>query len=635
MFPVETRYLGKTTRQTLSADACKATQQALLETKQSILVFLPGEAEIRRTEDMLNAANLPSTVFVRPLYGAMGFAEQDAALNPAPEGSRKIVLATTIAETSLTIEGIGTVIDTGFKRSPRFDPASGMTSLETVRVSLASADQRRGRAGRLGPGVCYRLWPEAETRALAAHDQPEILVSDLTPLVLELAAWGVHAPSSLSWLDPPPAAAFAQAQDLLKRLEALDRDGRITAMGKAMVKVPLHPRLAHMVVKGQALGSGEAAADLAAFVSERDGLGRDAGCDIASRLLATRGSARSRIQASAKQIKQILSIKADTTSISEGVLVALAWPDRIAQKRGGDRRYRLSGGGGAILPEHEALAKQEWLAVATTDGASGDQKIFLAAPLTLAEIETHFANQIEQLENVGWDSRSQNVVAARVRKLGALILEERPLTTADPEAMADGMLKGIAEMGLKALPWTDGANSFRAQVQFLKRLFPEEAWPDLSDEALAQNIDEWLKPYLAGISRKSHLERLDMLAILKSLVPHDLQRQMDGLAPRRIEVPSGAHVAIDYETEGDPVIRVRLQEMFGLAKTPTIAKGRAQLRIELLSPAGRPLAVTKSLETFWTNGYPDVRAELRGRYPKHSWPEDPLSAPPVKPRKLR
>ena len=635
MFPVETRYLSKTARQTISSDACKAAQRALQETKQSILVFLPGEAEIRRTEEMLNAANLPENVIVRPLYGAMGFAEQDAAISPAPEGMRKIVLATTIAETSLTIEGIGTVIDTGFKRSPRFDPASGMTALETVRVSLASADQRRGRAGRLGPGICYRLWPEAETRALAAHDQPEILVSDLTPLVLELAAWGVNEPSSLSWLDQPPAAAFSQAQDLLKRLEALDKDGRITAMGKAMVKVPLHPRLAHMVVKGNALGSGEAAAELAAFVSERDGLARDAGCDIASRLAATRGAARARIQASAKQIKQILSIKTDTASISEGVLIALAWPDRVAQKRGGDRRYRLSGGGGAILPEQDGLAKQDFLAVATTDGASGDQKIFLAARLTLPDIETHFANQIEQVENVGWDSRSQSIVAARIRKLGALILEERPLTAADPEAMADAMIKGISEMGLKTLPWTGASNNFRAQVQFLKRLFPEEAWPDLSDGTLAQNSNEWLKPYLAGISRKSHLERLDMLAILRALVPHELQRQMDILAPRRIEVPSGAHVAIDYETEGDPVIRVRLQEMFGLAKTPAIAKGRAQLRIELLSPAGRPLAVTKSLETFWTNGYPDVRAELRGRYPKHSWPEDPLSAPPVKPRKLR
>jgi ATP-dependent helicase HrpB len=635
IFPVETRYLDRTTRQTISADACKATQRALQETKQSILVFLPGEAEIRRTEEKLNATNLPTSVVVRPLYGAMGFAEQDAALHPAPEGTRKIVLATTIAETSLTIESIGTVIDTGFKRSPRFDPASGMTALETVRVSLASADQRRGRAGRQGPGVCYRLWPEAETRALVAHDQPEILASDLTPLVLELAAWGVNEPSSLSWLDPPPTAAFSQAQDLLKRLEALDRDGRITGMGRAMVKVPLHPRVAHMVVKGNDLGSGEAAAELAAFVSERDGLARDAGCDIASRLLATRGSARSRIQASAKQIKQILKIRSDTTSISEGILVAFAWPDRIAQKRGGDRRYRMSGGGGAILPEHDGLSKQELLAIATTDGASGDQKIFLAAPLMLKDIETHFANQIEQVENVGWDTRSQSVVAARVRKLGALILEERPLTAADPEAMADAMIKGISEMGIKALPWTDASNNFRAQVQFLRRLFSEDSWPDLNDEALVQNYGEWLRPYLAGSSRKSHLERLDMLAIMKSLVTYDLQRQMDVLAPRRVEVPSGAHVAIDYETEGDPVIRVRLQEMFGLAKTPTIAKGRAQLRIELLSPAGRPLAVTKSLETFWTNGYPDVRAELRGRYPKHSWPEDPLSAPPVKPRKLR
>jgi ATP-dependent helicase HrpB len=345
--------------------------------------------------------------------------------------------------------------------------------------------------------------------------------------------------------------------------------------------------------------------------------------------------ARSRIQASAQQIKKILGIRTDTSSIGDGILTAFAWPDRIAQKRGGDRRYRLSGGGGAILPEHDGLAKQEWLAIATTDGASGDQKIFLAAPLTLQDIETHFANQIEEVENVGWDTRSQSISAVRHRKLGALILEERPLTAADPETMADAMIKGIGEMGIKSLPWTDGANNFRAQVLFLKRLFPEEAWPDLSDEALTKTYDDWLRPYLAGIARKSHLERLDMPTILRALVPHELQRQMDILAPRRIEVPSGAHIAIDYETEGDPVIRVRLQEMFGLAKTPSVAKGRAQLRIELLSPAGRPLAVTKSLETFWSNGYPDVRSELRGRYPKHSWPEDPLSAPPVKPRKLR
>ncbi len=635
VFPVETRYLAKAARNTISADACKAVQQALRETRESILVFLPGESEIRRTADMLSAANLPGTVLVRPLYGAMGFAEQDAALQPPPAGFRKIVLATTIAETSLTIEGIGAVIDTGFKRSPRFDPASGMTSLETIRVSLASADQRRGRAGRLGPGVCYRLWPEAETRALSPHDLPEILVSDLAPLALELAAWGVNDPASLAWLDAPPAAAFAQAQDLLRKLEAVDDAWRITAMGKAMVKTPLHPRLAHMVVKGNTLGAGEAAAELAAFLSERDGLGRDAGCDIASRLMATRGNARQRMQASARQIKRIVGVTADTASIGEGVLTALAWPDRIAQRRGGDRRYRLSGGGGAILPEHDGLGKSEWLAVATTDGAAGDQRIFLAAPLTMGEIENHFPHLIEVDESVAWDGRSQAVNAKRVRRLGALILEERTLTDADPEAIADAMVKGVGEMGLGCLPWTDGASSFRAQAAFIRRHFPEEAWPDLSDEALLRELDQWLKPYLSGISRKSHLNRLDMLAIMRDLVPHNLQRQMDVLAPRRIEVPSGSHVAIDYDTEGDPVIRVRLQEMFGLAKTPSVAKGRAQLRIELLSPAGRPLAVTKSLETFWTNGYPDVRADMRGRYPKHSWPEDPMTAAAVKPRKMR
>ena len=631
MFPVETRYLGRADRKTVSADACKAVQLALRETRESVLVFLPGESEIRRTEEMLNVAGLPPNVIVRALYGAMGFAEQDAALNPAPEGTRKIVLATTIAETSLTIAGIGTVIDTGFKRSPRFDPASGMTRLETVRVSLASADQRRGRAGRLGPGVCYRLWPEAESRALSPHDQPEILVSDLAPLALELAAWGVNDAATLSWLDAPPAAAFAQARDLLVKLEAVDEG--ITAMGRAMVKVPLHPRLAHMVVRGHELGSGGQAAELAAFLSERDGQGRDAGTNIATRLSATRGNARQRIQASAKQIRQILGLKADASPLSEGVLVALAWPDRIAQKRGGERRYRLSGGGGAILPEHDGLAKQEFLAVATTDGAAGDQKIFLAAALMRDEIETHFSKLIGASEIVTWDTRAQAVNATRSRKLGALVLEERVFTDADPEAIALAMTKGIREMGLRVLPWTDGSSSFRAQVVFLQRLLPEEGWPDLSGEALLAGLETWLVPYLAGISRKSHLDRLDMLVIIKALVPYELQRQMDVLAPRRIAVPSGSHVAIDYETEGDPVLRVRLQEMFGLARTPSIARGRAQLRIELLSPAGRPLAVTKSLETFWTNGYPDVRADMRGRYPKHSWPEDPLTAAAVAPRR--
>ncbi|PZF78731.1 ATP-dependent helicase HrpB [Aestuariivirga litoralis] len=631
VFPVETRHLDKAQRQTISADAVRAVHRALDETDKSILVFLPGEAEIRRTEEALNTSGLPRNTVVRPLYGAMSFAEQDAAIRPSPPGERKVVLATTIAETSLTIDGIGAVIDCGFKRVPRFDPASGMTALETVRVSMASADQRRGRAGRLGPGIGYRLWPEAESRALKPHDEPEIFVADLAPLVLELAAWGVTDPKSLPWLDPPPAAPFAQAQDLLRRLEALDHDNKITAMGKQMVRLPLHPRLAHMVVKGNSA----LAADLAAMLSERDGLPRDAGVDITSRLSHLRGGARDRIRQSAKQIRQIAGIKDEESDVSAGVLISYAFPDRIAQRRGGDRRYRLSGGGGAVLPEHDALVTQDFLAVATTDGASGDQKIFLAAPLSLKEIEEHFRDQIEARDGVFWDSRTKAVSASKSRRLGQLVLEEKPSANADPTLIAEAMTEGVRDMGLAALPWTDGARILRARAMFLRRLYPEEGWPDLSDEALLASLADWLTPYLAGISRRAHLDRLDMHQIIQSLIPHELARKLDRLAPVRIEVPSGADVRIDYETEGDPVLRVRLQEMFGLARTPAIAEGRSPLRIELLSPAGRPLAVTQSLETFWTNGYPSVRSDMRGRYPKHAWPEDPLNAAPVKPRRLR
>ena len=631
VYPVVTRYLDKAQRQTISQDASRAVFRALDETDKSILVFLPGEAEIRRTEDTLHASALPKGTVVRPLYGAMGFADQDAAIKPSPPGERKIVLATTIAETSLTIDGIGAVIDGGFKRVPRFDPASGMTALETARVSQASADQRRGRAGRLGPGICYRLWPEAETRALAPHDLAEIFAADLAPLVLELAAWGVSDAAYLRWLDPPPAAPIAQAQDLLKRLEAIDVEGRITATGKAMVKLPLHPRLAHMVVRGHSA----LACDLAALLSERDGLGRQAGADIGERLAQVRGSARDRIRAASKQIRQISGIKEGPSDASPGVLVALAFPDRIAQKRGGERRYRLSSGGGAILPEHDALMTQEWLAVATTDGASGDQKIFLAAPLSLREIEETFAEQIETHDGVLWDSRAKAVSASRSRRLGALVLEEKPTPKADPELIAQAMTLGVRDMGLASLPWSGGAKALRARVMFLRRKFLDDGWPDLSDEYLLSSLETWLTPYLAGISRRAHLDRLDMHQIVMAMIPHDLARKMERLAPVRIEVPSGADVRIDYETGGDPVLRVRLQEMFGLAKTPAIADGRAQLRIELLSPAGRPLAVTQSLETFWSNGYPSVRSDMRGRYPKHSWPEDPLNAAPVKPRRLR
>jgi ATP-dependent helicase HrpB len=642
VFPVETRYRARTTRQTIAGDMAQTIFAALTEAQGSILAFLPGEAEIQRTAETLAKRQLPSDVIVMPLYGAMPLADQERAIRATQSGTRKVVLATTIAETSLTIEGIGIVIDSGLKRAPHFDPATGMTALDTVRVSQASADQRRGRAGRLGPGVCYRLWPEEETRALLLHDPPEILKADLASLALELAAWGISDPAALSWLDLPPAAAFAQARDLLTRLDALDAQGAITTMGKVMARLPLHPRLAHMVLHGKELGSGALAADLAALLSERDLLDREAGVDIADRLEALNGrrsanrGAIERVRQAAGQIRNMARISDDKGGRgSPGLLIALAWPDRIAQARGGRGRFRFAGGAGGVLAEHDPLARSKFLGVATTDGAAGDQRIFLAAHLTLEEIEEHFSGQIITREEIAWDARAQAVSASERRMLGALVIDERPLAVPDSQTVAAAMLDGIQTMGVGALPWTDAARNLQARVAFLRQHFVDAGWPDLSDTALARSLDQWLAPWLAGMTRRAHLERLNLYDALKSLIPPALAGKLDTLAPSRFTIPSGAVAKIEYGGEGDPTIRARLQEMFGLAETPRIAEGRVKLRIELLSPAGRPLAVTQSLESFWTNIYPQVRTEMRGRYPKHSWPEDPLNTAPLAPRRIR
>ena len=631
MFPVATKYLDKTTRQTVSVDAVKAVDLALREVKGSLLVFLPGEGEIRRVEQAL-LNNVPANTDVRPLYGAMTLADQDAAIKPSEVGRRKIVLATTIAETSLTIDGVEAVIDCGFKRAPRFDPASGMTALETVRVSQASAEQRKGRAGRVGPGVCYRLWPESEMKALPAHDDPEIRIADLMPLVLELAAWGTN---EVPWLEAPPAAAFAQAQDVLKQLAAIGSDGKITTHGKAMSKLPLHPRLSHMVITAKILDAGTLAADVAALISERDGLPRDTSADVETRLTHVLGSARERIKLVARQIRDSAGIKDNKSEISHGVLLALAYPDRIAQRRGSLGRFRMASGAGAVVAAHDPLAKADWIAIGLLDGTQVDAKVHLAALITRNEIETHFKDQIVESSGVFWDSKAQVVSASRTIKLGALVLEERPLSTSEPDAVALAMAQGVKVMGLVSLPWSDAAKMFRSRINFLHGMLSDDGWPDFSDVALLNNLQDWLAPYLAGISRKSHLERLDMLAILRSMVPHEKLSQIEKLAPSRMEVPGGGHYQIDYDVEGDPVLRVRLQEMFGMKSAPQIADGRAQLKIELLSPGGKPVAITQSLETFWINAYPDVRKDMRGRYPKHLWPEDPLTATAVAPRRLR
>src|SRR5665213_285717 len=633
MFAVETYYLDKASKQSIVSDTTRACLRAAREVKGSLLVFLPGESEIRRVASELQAADLVATD-IRPLFGAMALEDQDLAIKPSPAGRRKIVLATTIAETSLTIDGIEAVVDCGFKRSPRFDPASGMTALETIRVSAASAEQRKGRAGRLGPGRCYRLWPEEEMRALAPHDEPEIRTAELSSLALELAAWGVSTRDGLPFIELPPAGAFAQAQELLRELTAVDASNRITTHGKAMARLPLHPRLAHMVIAAKDLGAGQRAAEISALISERDGLPRDAPLDVEQRLLHLRG-ARDRIKQAAKQISGLAHLGQDTSVVGAGVLVGFAYPDRIAQKRGGHGRFRMASRAGAEVIADVALAKQDFIAIALLAGSSASGGVQLAAELSEVEIEKHFADLTSEVAEVFWDAKTQAVSDALIKRLGALVLSEKPLSDAAPEEISAAMLQGIFQMGLGALPWNDAAQMFRARILFLARVMPEAGLPDLSDDALKVSLTEWLLPYLSGISRKSHLERLDMLVILRSLVPHELLSRIEKLAPSRMEVPGGGHYKIDYAVEGDPVLSVRLQEMFGMHSAPQIADGRARLKIELLSPAGRPVAVTQSLETFWVNGYPDVRKNLRGRYPKQFWPEDPLTAQAVAPRRLR
>ncbi len=635
MFPVETRYLEKASRQSIVADVVKACSRVAHDVKGSLLVFLPGEGEIRRVAGELEKAGLGPNTHILPLYGAMALAEQDQAIKPSPQGTRKIVLATTIAETSLTIDGIEAVIDCGFKRSPKFDPASGMTALETIRVSAASAEQRKGRAGRLGPGFCYRLWPEEEMRSLKPHDEPEIRVADLSSLVLELANWGVSARDGLPWVEVPPQGAFSQAQDLLRQLGALDDHNAITAHGKAMVKLPLHPRLSHMVIAAKNLGAGLRAAEIAALLSERDGLGRDAPLDVEQRLLYVRGSKRERMKQAQKQIASLADLGADTAELSGGVILGFAYPDRIAQRRGALGRFRMANGAGAVVVSHDGLAKANFISIATLDGGQADAKVQLAGELSEIDLYKYFSDTIKTKASVFWDTKSNSVSAATITSLGALVLSEKTLPNPAPDEIAGAMAQGVAIMGLAALPWNDAAHMFRARINFLRQRMDDDAWPDLSDAALKATLQRWLLPYLSGISRKSHLDRLDMLAIMRSLVPHALLSKLEKLAPTRIEVPGGGHYQIDYAVEGDPVLRVRLQEMFGMKTAPQIADGRARLKIELLSPGGKPVAITQSLETFWVNAYPDVRKDMRGRYPKHLWPEDPLTAQAVAPRRLR
>jgi ATP-dependent helicase HrpB len=640
MFPVETRYLDREATGRIEDTMASAIRSAVATESGSALVFLPGVGEIRRVEERLHG--LAANIDVAPLYGDLSPAEQDRAIAPSPAGRRKVVLATSIAETSLTIEGVRLVIDAGLMRVPRFSPRSGMTRLETVRVSQASADQRRGRGGRLEPGICLRLWTEEAQRGLLPFTPPEILDADLAPLALELAAWGVADAATLPWLTPPPAAALASARALLLDLGAIDPStalragaaGAITPHGRAMVRLGQHPRLAHLVIKGRELEQGRVAALLAAILSERDFLRLPPGqrdvdlrhrVDIA--LSGKRDGALRLIQESARRLMP-REAKSETPDISmTGALLALAYPDRIGRRRpGAAGRYLLSGGRGAALPEGDPMANEEFLVVGDLDGAAQDSRIFLAAPITSGEIEELYAERIVAEQVVEWSAREGAVLARQRRRLGALILEDKPLVKPDTATLRTAMLEGVRQLGLAALPWTDELRTWRDRAAFLRR--QDESWPDLSDAALLASLEEWLGPYLDGVSRRDHLARIDLAAALKALMPWEQQRRIDQLAPTHIAVPSGSRIAVDYSNPAEPTLSVRLQEMFGLSDTPKIGN-KVPLTVHLLSPARRPVQVTRDLASFWANGYRAVKGELKGRYPKHYWPDDPLIAEPT------
>ncbi|MEH2586823.1 ATP-dependent helicase HrpB [Bradyrhizobium sp. AZCC 1721] len=682
-FPVETRYLGRKADAPIERQMADAIATALRADPGSVLAFLPGAAEIRRTQNFLAERVHDASVEIVPLFGALEAAVQDRAIAPAPKGQRKVVLATSIAETSLTIEGVRIVVDSGLARVPRYEPDIGLTRLETVRASRAAVDQRRGRAGRTEPGVCYRLWDEPQTASLAAYTQPEILSADLSSLVLDLAQWGVRDPATLAFLDLPPAPALKEAGSLLLELGALDGDGRITAEGKSLRALALPPRLARMIVDSHRLGAGEEAAEIAAVLTER-GLGGDS-VDLDVRLDQFRrdrspraSSARSLAQRWAQQVAateranesslsspSLLSgegrgegatravfpaatpfprpspqgggepgqSRVPNAELSTGVMLALAFPDRVARNRG-NGSFVLANGRGAAVEQTSSLARAPYIAVAELTGTAAQGRILLAAPIAQGDIESHFADQIESTEEISFDRGAMALRARRKRTLHAITLSEAPMALSPSAETARIFAAGLVAAGLDKLPWSKSLKQWRDRVMFLRKA-EGESWPDLSDAALAAEAENWLVPALYDKTSLKDFFPGDLSDALMTLLPWELRARLEREAPTHFEAPTGTMLAIDYEAEQGPTIAVRLQELFGLNTHPSIAKGKVPLVLELLSPAQRPVQVTRDLPGFWRGSYAAVRSDLRGRYPRHPWPEDPATALPtrrVKPR---
>jgi ATP-dependent helicase HrpB len=697
-FPVETRYLGRKADAPLERQMAAAIATALRADPGSVLAFLPGAAEIRRTQNFLAERIHDASIEIVPLFGALDASVQDRAIAPAPKACRKVVLATSIAETSLTIEGVRIVVDSGLARVPRYEPDIALTRLETVRASRAAVDQRRGRAGRTEPGICYRLWDEPQTASLPAYTQPEILSADLSSLLLDCAQWGVGDPTTLSFLDPPPAPALKEARSLLRELGALDADGRITDEGKLLRALALPPRLSRLIVDSQRFGEGEAAAEIAAVLTER-GLGGDSvdldarldqfrrdrsqrassARDLARRWAAQVASGESGGDSSqkahssratgapsplagkgrgggsttavgvrgtpthdpasqgggerSKSSQRTKDSSIQHSGLSTGLMLAFAFPDRVARNRG-NSSFVLANGRGAAVDQTSALARAPYIAVGELTGTAASGRILLAAPISQAEIEAHFADHIQSADEISFDRSAMALRARCKRTLHAITLAEAPLALSPSRETARIFAEGLAAAGLDKLPWSKAAKQWRDRVTFLRRA-ESEGWPDLSDDALAARRDDWLVPALSDKTSLKDLSSSDLSEALMTLLPWDLRARLDREAPTHFEAPTGTRLPIDYEAEQGPTIAVRLQELFGLNTHPSIARGAVPLVLELLSPAQRPVQVTRDLPGFWRGSYAAVRIDLRGRYPRHPWPEDPATALPtrrVKPR---
>jgi ATP-dependent helicase HrpB len=627
MFPVETRYLGRNPAERFEDALARAVLQALGEETGSVLAFLPGQGEIHRVAQRLSERLRDPAVDIVPLYGALDKAVQDRAIEPAAPGRRKVVLATSVAETSLTIEGVRVVVDGGLSRVPRFEPSSGLTRLATVRVSRSSADQRRGRAGRTEPGVCYRLWYEEQTRGLVPHQRPEILEADLTAFALDLARWGARSTEGLALLDQPPAGAFAEARKVLQRLDALDEAGGLTDHGRRLTRIPLPPRLAHMVAAASDAGDAMLGARIAAVLSEPGLGGNDP--DLRERL---RGLDRDRTPRARDALKLAdrwcrAAGGGQGGEADPGALLAEAFPERVARGRGKPGEFLLASGRGAFLEPTDILAREPWLAVAELGGGDARDRIRLAAPVDPAAL----GHRLEVEDRLTREP-SGRMVLKRIRRIGAIVVDEKIVGAPDRSQITAALKTEVERDGLKALRWGERASSLRARLAFLRGL--DDGWPDVSDEGLAARRETWLWPLLDGVQALDAVPDSALEQGLRALIPWDRQRALDDLAPARLETPLGS-AAIDYAAEGGPRVDIRVQELFGVTTHPTVAGGRVPLTLALLSPARRPVQMTKDLPGFWKGSWAAVRAEMRGRYPRHPWPEDPTQAEPTSRAKPR